>query len=367
MHEGTSMKRINLPGIWCATLGLALLGSSRAETLTVVSWGGSYEHATRKAILEPFTAETGIEVAVDVYNGGLAQIRAQVDTDHVYWDVVDLERADAARACDEGLLEYVDLDELPAAPDGTPPADDFPPGTVSDCGGGLIYYSTLVAYNAEMLADPRPSSISDFFDLERFPGRRGMRRTPQANLEFALLADGVPVSEIYATLETAEGLSRALRKLDTIKESIIWWEAGAQPPAMLADREVVMSTAYNGRIFNAQVIEKQPLDVIWDGQLLDSAALGIVAGTGHLHAALKLVRFASRPQVQATISRYISYGPARRSAAQFVSTHRATGVDMRPYLPTSPQNMTRALHNDWEWWSDHADEMKERFSAWLVR
>ena len=92
-----------------------------------------------------------------------------------------------------------------------------------------------------------------------------------------------------------------------------------------------MSTTYNGRVFNAQVIENQPLEVVWDGQLLDSDMIGIVAGTAHLDAALELVRFASRPQVQASISRYISYGPVRFSAARFVSKHLETGVDMRPH------------------------------------
>ena len=346
-------------------LGIGFVAS--AETLTVVSWGGSYEQASRKAILEPFSKETGIEIRVETYNGGLAQVRAQVETGKVYWDVVDLEMADASRGCDEGLLEYVDVDDLAPAPDGTPAADDFFEGTVIDCGGGLLFYSTIYAYNADSFPGETPSTIDDFFDLDRFPGRRGMRRAPQVNLEFALLADGVPVEEVYDTLSTPAGMSRAYRKLDTIKDDIVWWEAGAQPPQMLADREVVMSTAYNGRIFNAQVIEKQPFVVVWDGQVLDSGTMGIVADTPNLEAARKLVRYATRSEVQAAVGRYISYSPARHSGTKLISTHLETGVDMTPHMPTSPQNMVRVLHNDWEWWSDHADDVNERFSAWLAR
>ena len=259
---------------------LALLGGGSAETLTLVSWGGSYEQVSRKAILEPFSKETGIDIRVEVYNGGLAQVRAQVETGKVYWDVVDLEMPDAARGCDEGLLEYVDVSELAPAPN---------------------------------------------------------------------------------------GMSRAFRKLDTIKDSIIWWEAGAQPPQMLADREVVMSTAYNGRIFNAQVIEKQPFVVVWDGQVLDSGMMAIVAKTPNLAAARELVRYATRSEVQAEVGRYISYSPARHSGTKLISTHLETGVDMKPHMPTSPHNMTRVLYNDGEWWSDNADDVNERFSAWLAR
>ena len=103
-----------------------------------------------------------------------------------------------------------------------------------------------------------------------------MRRVPQGNLEFALMADGVPRDQVYPALSTPEGLERAFRKLDTIKDEVIWWEAGAQPQQMLADGEVVMSTAYNGSVFNARVLEDQPFVIVRDGQLLARPALRLV-------------------------------------------------------------------------------------------
>ena len=94
-----------------------------ADSLTVVSWGGSYARACQKAQHEPFTAETGIDIRLEAYNGGLAQIRAQVESGNVHWDVVDLEMADAARGCDEGLLEPVSVEDSGA-------------GAGRDAGGG---------------------------------------------------------------------------------------------------------------------------------------------------------------------------------------------------------------------------------------
>ena len=358
---------------WWAGLVIApalLLATSwraAAESLTVVSWGGAYEQATRRAVLEPFAEESGIDVLVEVYNGGLAQVRAQVETGNVHWDLVDLEMSHVVLGCDEGLLELVEAEDLAPAPDGTPTEEDFFPGTITDCGGAFVVYSTIYAYNAESFPDNKPATIADLFDTEQFPGRRGMRRVAQANLEFALMADGVPISDVYATLGTASGMARAFRKLDTIKDDIVWWETGAQPPQMLADREVVMSTAFNGRIFNAQVMEKQPFVIVWDGQLLDTTAMVIVAGTRNLDAARRLLAYASRPDRQAALSRYISYSPGRLSGAALIGTHLATGFDMQPHVPTSAQNMVRALPINSEWWSDHADEVNERFSAWLAR
>ena len=342
-------------------------GHATADSLTVVSWGGAYEQATKSAVLNPFAAESGVEVLVEVYNGGLAQVRAQVETGNVHWDLVDLEMADLVLGCDEGLLELVETDDLPPAVDGRPTREDFFPGTITDCGGAFVVYSTIYAYNTESFPDDRPATIADLFDTKRFPGRRGMRRVAQANLEIALMADGVPISDIYATLGTNAGMARAFRKLDTIKDDIVWWETGAQPPQMLADREVVMSTAYNGRIFDAQVMEKQPFVIVWDGQVMDTTGWAIVTGTRNLDSARKFLSYASRPDRQADLSQYISYSPGRLSGAALIDRHLATGMDMKPHVPTSSQNMVRALPIDSEWWSDHGDEVNERFSAWLAR
>ena len=284
------------------TLALGALLSSvplpvAGQSITVVSWGGSYGRAVNEGANIPFTEATGVRIGVEAYNGGLAQIRAQVEIGSIHWDVVDLEMADAVRGCDEGLLEPMDIDDLPPGPDGTPAADDFVAGTLTECGVGNLYWSTVYAYNDENFVGERPATMADFFDLERFPGRRGMRRVPQVNLEFALIADGVPLDEVYATMETPQGLDRAFAKLETIKDEVVWWEAGAQPPQMLADREVVMSTAYNGRIFNAQILEDQPFVIVWDGQLLDVGQVGIVAGTPRLEEALRYVAFSHQRRV----------------------------------------------------------------------
>jgi len=335
--------------------------------LTVVTWGGAYGRASAKAWFEPYSAATGTVVEVEDYNGGLAQIRAQVDIGAVHWDVVDMDLADAVRGCDEGLLEVVDRGLLAPASDGTPAEDDFVPETLTECGVGTSFWSTIYAYNRNSFPGDKPSTMADFFDLEKFPGRRGMQRAPQPNLEIALIGDGVPIDQVYAVLDTPEGVDRAFRKLDEIKDEVIWWEAGAQPPQMLADGEVVMTTAWNGRIFNAQVLENQPFEIVWDGQVLGMGQIVIVAGTENLEAAQDFVSFISTPENLAAISKYISYGPTRYSAMPLVDRHLETGIDMRPHMPTYPENMARALRDDFRWWSDHRDELNERFSAWLAR
>ncbi len=350
-----------------AILIVVSCGTESSRSITAVSWGGSYGRAVNEGVNIPFTEETGINIQVEDYNGGLAQIRAQVEIGEIHWDVVDLEMAEAVRGCDEGLLEPIDVASLPDGSDGTPAAEDFVEGSMTECGAGSVFFSTVYAYNEESIPGTKPGTIADFFDLQTFPGRRGMRRVPQVNLEFALIADGVPRDQVYAVLDTPEGIDRAFAKLETIRDEVVWWEAGAQPPQMLADGEVVMSTAYNGRIFNAQVLEDQPFVIVWDGQLMGIGQFVVVAGTPRLEEAMEYLAFVTSAKSMAEIGRRISYSPARRSGMPLVSTHIEKGIDMEPHMPGSTANAAQALRFDWEWWADHQDEMNERFSAWLAR
>ena len=306
-----------LNATWSLTLCLmAIPVSADEQFITVVSWGGSYTRSSVKAYHDRFVEETGIQIKLDEYNGGLAQVRAQAETGNVTWDVIDMEAGNALLGCDEGLLETVDYETLPPAPDGTPATEDFLDVYSVDCGVKNLIYSTVFAYNDSRFPELKPTTMGDFFDLEKFPGRRGMRRAPNANLEFALVADGVPADQVYDILSSEEGIARAFHKLDSIKSRVVWWEAGAQPPQMLADGEVTMSTAFNGRIFNAWALEKQPLTIVWDGQLLATGYQVIVAGTPKLELARQFVAFATDTLSLANMTKYISYGPLRNSSRQ---------------------------------------------------
>jgi putative spermidine/putrescine transport system substrate-binding protein len=357
-----SIRLLSLSRVVAATGALLIGGvASAAESLTVVSWGGAYTRSQVKAYHEPFTKKTGVAILSEDYNGGLAQIKAQVDAGNVRWDLVDLELSDAVRGCDEGLLERIDPGILPPAPDGTPASEDFIPGTVVDCAVGEIVWSTVVAFDRTKFPENRPWTIKDFFDVGKYPGKRGLRKTPRVNLEWALMASGVPTDQVYEVLATEEGVDRAFAKLDQVKDHAVWWEAGAQPPQLLADGEVAMTSAYNGRLFNAMVKEKKPFVIIWDGQVWDIDLWGIVKGTPNLSTALEFLIFSTDTVQLANQAKYISYGPVRRSSMDKVSPK------IKPHLPTSPDNFANSLQNDYEWWADNQQEMDERFTTWLAR
>ncbi len=353
-----------------AGVALAASSASAEETLTIVSWGGAYTMSQVKAYHEPYM-ERNPEVEIvneDKSANGLAGIRAQVQAGNVTWDVVDMLEGPALTACAEGIIEPIDHDEILApAPDGTPPSEDFIEGSLSDCFIPEIVYATLFAYNKEAFEGGNyPSKVADVWDTDTYPGKRALQKIPAGNLEWALAADGVPYDEVYDVLDTDEGVARAFAKLDELKPDTIWWTEGAQPPQLLADQEVSIATGYNGRFFNAQVMEDQPFELMWDGQLFELD--GWVVPKGKLTDRVKdYLRFATDTQRLADQAKFISYGPARKSSAPLVATHAETGIDMKPHMPTNPENFENPISKDAEWWADNGDEMSERFNAWLAR
>ena len=180
------------------------------------------------------------------------------------------------------------------------------------------------------------------------------------------MADGVPADEVYATLETDEGIDRAFAVLDWIKDDVIWWETGAQPPQLLADGEVAMSTAYNGRFFAAQVAEGKPFQIVWDGQIYEYDLFVIPKGAPNLNNALEFIKFSTDTQRLADQAKWIAYGPGRKSSAALVGLYQDGKTEMAPHMPTSPQNMTNALASSYEFWVDRDAELNERFNSWLA-
>lgn len=337
------------------------------KELTAVSWGGYYTEASVEAYYRPFEESTGFTVRQLTYSGGLEEIRAQVTSGEIEWDVVDLEIFDAVRGCNEGLLEPIPWVMLAPAADGTPAEDDFLEDTTTECGVGASVYSTIYAYNEERFPHEKPTTVADFFDVARFPGRRGLRRSPQVNLEFALMADGVPPAQVYNVLRTPAGQERAFRRLDGLRDHIRWWVGADDPVEMLATGEVVMSTSFNGRMFHARFLQGHPFTIVWHGQVVDIGQQGIVRGTPRLSQAYRFVRLGSSTQAIAMLSRHTAYSPSRRSALPLVTTHVGSGVELAPHLPGAPENMGHALRSDWRWWSDNFDDVNDLFQAWLDR
>lgn len=360
------MRRFNWPALfgWAALILLSPLAA--AERLTIVSWGGAYERSQSEAYFKPFTAASGIDIAVEQYNGGIEELRQQVESGQHHWDLLDMNISDNMQACALGLLEPIDHASLPPAPDGTPAAVDFLAGSLTPCGVSEVVSATVLAFNSQAFPGEKPSRIEDLFDLAKFPGKRALQDKPIATLEWALLAYGVPLQDLYNLLSTERGLQLAFAKLDQIKKHIVWWTSASEPPQLLASGEVAMASGYNGRFFNAAVVDGHPIHIIWDGQLYEYDGWGIAKNSPNRKLAMQFIQFATGTQPLADQAKYIAYGPARKSSAKLIWQHALSGIDMRPHLPTYPANFRTAIQKDDEWYARTQKRLIERFNLWQM-
>ena len=334
--------------------GTALAGAARAgDELTVVSWGGAYSMSQKKAFVDPYNA-AGNKITEEEYNGEIAKIRAMIEAKSITWDVVDVDTQTALAACAEGVLETIDWAKLGLD------RSKFIGADKQDCAVPNIIYSTVLAYDTTKL-NPAPTQMTDLFDMAKFPGKRALQKSPFVNLEWALIADGVDAADVYKVLGTPEGVDRAFKKLDTIKKDVVWWEAGAQPPQLLADGAVAIASDWNGRFYNAVKVDNKPFKIIWDRQAPDWDWWSIPKGTPKLEEAYRFISYSSDPQRMADQTKYISYGPSNMDSSPLVDP--AVLGD----LPTSPDNLKTALNVDPQFWADHGDELRERFNAWLAQ
>ncbi|QFS84497.1 hypothetical protein FIU97_17205 [Roseivivax sp. THAF40] len=339
-----------------------------ADSMTLVSWGGAYQSSQQQAYVEPYLEmNDGVSVSWDESSAeAVAKLRAMNEAGNVTWDLVDVVAADAIRLCDEGLAMEVDHDEiLAAAPDGTDASDDFGDLIVSDCYIPQIVYSTTFGYRTDMVPEgvDAPTEICDVFDLETYPGKRALEKRPINNVEWALLCDGVAKEDVYDVLATEEGQDQALAKLDTIKDEVIWWSAGADTPQLLADGEIFMGSTYNGRLFSVIEEQDQPVGMMWDAQVFDLDGWIIPADLPEerLNRVLDFVKFATDTQRLADQAKYISYGPARASSAPLVPE------DMKQHMPTDPANSQNTFLYNYEFWADYRDDIDAKFQSWLAQ
>lgn len=331
--------------------GLAVGGTAQARDLVVVSWGGAYQKAQQEQMFKPFTTATGVKMKDEDWNGGVGTLRAKSQGEGT-WDVVQVEADELDIGCEEGLYEKLDWAALGGK-------DKFLPAATHDCGVGAIVWSTAIAYDKAKLASG-PASWADFWDVQKFPGKRSLRKGAKYTLEFALLADGVKAEDVYKTLATPAGVDRAFAKLDKLKPHIVWWEAGAQPPQLLASGEVVMTSAYNGRIASANK-EGKNFGIVWPGSIYAVDSWVIMKNSPNKADSVKFLQYATKPDVQAKIPPFVPYGTTHKDAASMVDATTAA------QLPTTPANLTGAIALDSGFWVANQDKLTERFNAWIAK
>lgn len=338
--------------------------SRTAPVLNVATWAGAYGRAQASAMFSPYSSQAWVDIRIAQYDGGLDELRGQVGARRYDWDVIDLELPDAITACKEGLLEPMSTARIPKGDDGVAAVDDFVPGALGPCWIGSVVYSQVIGY-APARVKGAPQKLAAFFDLARYPGLRGLRRSSaKLNLELALLASGVKPGDVYAVLSTEAGVSRALAKLDTLRPYIIWWSKSGQPLKLLTEGRVSMTTMPGAALFDAAVA-KQSVGAIWDGQAYEMDVFAIPRGNPKKPMAMEFLHFATATKPLAGVAGWVPYGPVRKSSVPLVGRHPDLGIEMSRFLPTKPEHFRHAFRVNDAWWAQHGPKIAPRWRAWV--
>ena len=357
-------------------LFFAVSVTTSSWAVVMVSWGGAYTESQKLGYGDPAAKKLGIPIDWVDYSGGLSEVKAQKAAGAITWDIIDVYAMDTIIGCDEGLFVEFDFDkDFPPAPDGTPASEDFFTAMPSKCAVGNILYSWTYAYHDENIGSKKPKKIKDFFNTKKWPGKRGIYKSAMHNLEIALAADGVKPgkggSKIYEILETDAGLDRAFNKIKELctdpKGGCVFWSAGAKPPELLMQGEVVMATGWNGRFFNAEIGEGAPLKQVWDAQGLDYQYMSVIKGGPNEADAMKAIAEMTSTEGLAGSAKYIAYAPWRKSSLKVIEAgepwYKDGKTNMMEQMPTHPNNTKNYFLVDPIFWADNSTEIGERWEA----
>ena len=320
-------------------------GRARAAGRVVaVNAGGEVDAAKRKAIYEPFTRDTGIEV-VSVPGLDFAKMRAQVQSGDIEWDVVDMLDGWVPVASRLGMLERIDESVVDRT--------GCMPVARKEYATGASVFSAGIAYPTDRMAKV-PKTWPEFWDVAAFPGRRGLRNRIADTLEIALMGDGGAAKHG----NPCHG-ERAFTALDRIRPAVNHWIAQAAQTAMLIqNNETDFTYTYTTRVMTMQAAHV-PMDFSFQQNIMGLGWTGVLKGTPRKDAAMRLVSYVARPDLQVQLANLTGDAP--------VYPDMVAKVDpaVQKWLPRidDPDN----LFINADWWDGKLDPLTRRFNEWLLK
>jgi putative spermidine/putrescine transport system substrate-binding protein len=312
------------------------------RTLTVASFGADYQEAQDEAFFQPFAAATGATVHQRTFDQ--ADLENQVETGPVAWDVVCVSMEVALALAREGYLEPINYDVV----DDTVLFKEI----VGQYSVGADLFSTVIVYPID--APQPPAGWREFWDPAVFLEGRSLRKKAVGTLEFALLADGVAMAELYPL-----DVDRAFLSLDKVRDQVVqWWEDGKQPAELVANDQAGLAGGWNVRADLPDV--RGEVAIQWREGMLSANAWAVPKGAPNADVAMDFVNYATRAVPMANFARVLPYGPVNKDAFQYLRPDRL------PHLPSAEPQINQQFFENWNFWDDNREELEERFLDWLA-
>jgi len=346
----TARSFLAIAALLCATTMAAFPGWASPGDLVIVTREDSFQRALQAAYVQPFTAVTGFPVQQQVWEGGVDALRTQAKTPDNDWALLLVDPEELAAGCSDGLFEKLDWSMIGGK-------DHYAQTAVSECGVGAVITNTVLAWDKDKF--PVTPTWTDFWDVAKYPGKRGLRKGVRGSLEIALMADGVAPGDVYKALGTSDGVDRAFRKLDQLKPYIFWWNTETEPAKALASGSVLMTTGPSGPIAIKGQQEHRNFGLQYAGSLFEMYSWAIMKGTQAMRSAQQFLYF--------TGMQAIEWRLLRMSGQSGVTKNVNDGLppELLAISPTNPANLNAALRIDTGFWRDKGAKLRQRFDAWL--
>ncbi|MFB9963166.1 ABC transporter substrate-binding protein [Sinosporangium siamense] len=343
--------RMALAGFVCLAAtgcggGAPAAGPGSNGPLTLVDYGGATSQVSKEIWMDPFTKQTNIKMRHDAPND-YAKVKAQIDSGKIAWDVMFVQPYRAIVDCGT-YFEKLDKSKITTV-------DRLPP-LIGECGVPIDNFAYILVYDSKKFGQNPPTSWKDFFDLTKYPGKRGLSTAVAGGvLEAALLGDGVKPEELYPL-----DIDRAIRKYDSIKDNISFFESGARQMEQIESGDVVMSLAWHGRV-QLSVRNGAEFKPVWNQHIRTHDTVAMIKGTPRKEEAYKFLSFITDVQQQKLWAEKTSYGAANKDAQP---TLDQVGKE---FDSNDPAHAELAVQLDLNWWAQHYEEAIDRYTKWSAQ
>lgn len=331
----------------CGDDGATTTGDSNVQ-LTFVAYGGVGQEAMIKNWQQPYTAAHPNVTFVNTSPPDVAQVKAQVLSGSVLWDVVAVAPAAATQNCGT-LFEKLDFSSVDKT--------NLVESTIGECYIGNFINASPFAYRTAAFPDPSkaPKTIKDFFDVQNFPGQRGILTNLQNGiLEYPLLADGVAPENLYPL-----DVDRALRKLDTIRDVTTFApNVGALQQAVGAN-QVDMFLLADSRLVPL-MDGGADITIVWDVTVTSINAFAVPKGSPRLKTAEQFLATVVNPEAVAGISEALGTAPVNKAAKPNLS---ANAKKVEVY---GPVNTGKTVLQNIDWYAANFNEVTTKLTNWLA-
>jgi putative spermidine/putrescine transport system substrate-binding protein len=320
-------------------------GSRSGRPVIFADYGGSVRAARQKAFLDPFSKESGVRVVMADADPARFVLMAQKRRSQ--WDLIDADGFSVVDWNNRGLLET-----LPAK---VRRCDRVPQKYQSLATGGYSQGFNMV-YRRDAFKGAKPETWADFWNVQKFPGKRGFSSSYIGMLEPALMADGVPKDKLYPL-----DFDRGFAKLDELRPHMRLYESYADGQQQLQANSVGISILPNGRAFGLQQ-QGLDLEIVWNQAVLYPwNGAPVPKGAPNAAGAFELLDYMAKPEAQAEFARLTAYGPTQSAAFRLLDDK------IRRNLPGAPETVKLTAPINTEILARQTDEYIRRYTAWLAK